>query len=197
MFPLRHASAAAALLLVAAGCGDRDTTNGFADPCLTPMAGVLGCPASSGHPGKVFSAADACRKLVTCGTLAATNTRVLSSMKPCNTDSDCSATAGEECKKASDGRLWCHTPVLDQRWCYLRLTRGGADPCDKTQSFSAQQIGNALQCMADTACEVLGLPFSEKVLPMDKRPQLDLYTCEKKKTYIWTATACDHGLLHY
>lgn len=197
MLTLRHALCAA-LLPALASCGDHDTTGGFADPCQTAMAGVLGCPARSGYPGEAsFTAADACRKLVSCGILAATNYKVSGSTRPCNADSDCAASTGEACRKASDGRLWCHAPMLDQRWCHVRLTQGTTDPCNKSQPYSTQIINNALQCIADTNCEALGLPFSHKTLPVDSRPRLDLYTCDNNKSHIWTASACDHGLLRY
>jgi len=197
MLTLRHSLVLTGLILAVTSCGDQDTTSGFADPCDTPMAGVLGCPARSGYPGKTFTASDACRKLVSCGILAAANYTVLNTTRPCAFDSDCAASSGEACKKASDGRLWCHTPVLDQRWCFIKLSQGGADPCDRTRTFSAQHINGALQCIADTKCEALGLPFSDKVLSKDRRPQMDLFVCEKPKNHIWTATLCDHGLLQY
>ena len=196
MLTPRHVLALAGMVLATSACGDHDPTGGFADPCLTPMAPVLHCPARSGHAALPVTAADACRKLVSCGVLAASNLEVLGTTRPCQVDSDCVLSSGEACQQASDGRLWCHTPVLDQRWCHLRLSGGGVDPCDKKQSFTSEIVGNVLRCIADTTCETLGLPFSHKKLPVDSRPQLDLFTCENK-SHIWTATACDHGLLRY
>lgn len=189
--------AAAGLLLLSLSCGDQGPTAGLADPCHTPMGPVLGCPASGATPRGTFTATEACRKLVSCGILAAANFRVLNSTRPCAEDGDCDAASGQACRKASDGRLWCHTPTLDQRWCHLRLTQPGKDPCQKGQTFSTTAVEDALRCMAATSCEALGLPFHNKTLPTDQRPSLDHLACSDNKTHIWTATSCDHGLLQY
>jgi hypothetical protein len=192
--PTLRILAVATLLL--SSCGDQGPTAGLADPCHTPMGPVLGCRASGATPGGTPTAADACRKLVSCGILAAENFKVLSGTRPCTVDSDCAAASGQACQKASDGRLWCHTPVLDQRWCYLRLTQSVTDPCQKG-TFSASVVRDIMRCVAATSCETLGLPFHHKTMPTNQRPSLDHYSCSDNKTHVWTATTCDHGLLQY
>lgn len=183
-------------LLLCSACGDLETTGGFADPCQTGMSAVLGCAPRAGYPGERASAADACRKLVSCGILAETHYQLDSSKKICAADSACSA-PWAVCKLAVDGKHRCHVPYLDRRWCHLRLTQSVADPCDNNVALSAPLIHNVLRCIADTSCAALGLPFASKVNPADSRSTLDMGTCSATQKIFWTATACDHGWLQY
>lgn len=159
-----------ALALTLAGCGDDGKpTPGFAGPCDTPMAAVLGCPAgSSGTVAPVPTIEAACERLVTCGILAAEY------LVPSGTTRE-------------------HR--LDYRWCVDQLRQLPNDPCAGTR-LDADLRDGAVACILTTACTALGLPLAEKLKGGTERPPLDRYSC-KNDTAVWTATVCDHGLLRY
>ena len=163
------------------------------------MGATLGCPVGSNPAAAArTTASDACGRLVSCGLLAAEYYQLDASIKqPCAADSDCSMDRGGRCRTATDGRRLCHLPLLDRRWCHVRLTQGSANPCKGKQQYTALQLTHAMRCIMATPCAALGLSFGDKLLPAKQRPAMDQLTCDDGKTNKWTATACDHGLLHY
>lgn len=195
--PISRACSALALCLAGlllGACGDGGIPAGYTDPCQTPMAEVLGCPAGSA-PAMPATAGEACRKLLACGILA--EERLVSSTKVCAETSRCDGDRGGICLKGSDARFTCHYPKLDLAWCALRLARPGGDPCRAGHDYSAAEAAAAVQCMVQTRCDALGLRLGEKLLPAKFRPELDLVRCDGGKKTVWTATTCDQGILAY
>lgn len=143
---------------------------GWADPCDTPMAGVLGCPATPGSSQQGTRPEDACAYLVSCGILADKHER-------------------------KSGDNW--VPYLDYRWCVDRLRNPIDRRCDVGGRYSVEEIRSAIACIVSTPCGVLGAPLTEKDQSSSRRPDLDEYFCADGNTQIWTATTCDHGLLAY
>ena len=179
------------VVLLGFGCGeDGQPSPGFSDPCDTPMAGTIGCPATPGVRNTTPTTYDACQKLVSCGILAGEYLR--RSSTSCSTSADCT---GGQCLSTSDGDR-CHWSYLDYRWCVGHLSNPGRDPCTNSQSFTDQQIESALQCIWTTPCTSLGLLFWQKRISQN-RPELDKFTCADGEETIWTATICDYGLLEY
>lgn len=183
------------LLVLSAGvlvaCGeDGKPVPGYADPCDTPMAGTIGCPASTGVTSSQPTIEDACHKLVSCGILA--GEYLSRSGTECSTGADCK---GGECLETNDGNR-CHWHYLDYRWCTGHLANPGNDPCGANQPFTAQQVESTVACISITPCASLGLLFWQKRIS-DNRPDLDKFTCADGEKTTWTATICDHGLLDY
>ncbi len=188
------------LAVLALGCGDDFTANsGYADPCTTTMAGVLGCPAASPAP-KVPTVYDACQKLVDCGTLAGEFLHRQSS--ECTDNDSCTDRPGGECLPYRETEQ-CYYPYLDYQWCLHRLSALAdlTDPCDMDQHPSVDAVQRAVDCIAVTECSAMGLSFMEKGKTRDAeenpRPEKDTYTCSDGETKVWTATICDFGLLYY
>ncbi len=186
--------------MLALGCGDDFTANsGYADPCTTTMAGILGCPAASPAP-KVPTVHDACQKLVSCNILAGDFLDL--EWTECIDNVSCNARPGGECHPHRDTHR-CYYPFLDYQWCYHRLTDLAAltDPCDRDQHPDEKAVQRAIECIAVTACPAMGLSFTEKRKNQDaeedSRPEKDTYTCSDGETKVWTATICDFGLLSY
>lgn len=158
-----------------AGCGaDGDDPNhhdvpvpGYAGACSTPMAGVLGCPASPVIP-PAATPEQACGKLVTCGILA-------------------------DQREVKSGDNWIH--ALDYRWCVNRLRDPGDRRCADGR-YTLEEVDLAVRCILATPCATLGAILTQKLENRDKRPDIDEYRCADN-TSIWTATVCDHGLLYY
>jgi len=162
-------SLASTLTLIGVGCGDEGKpTPGFAGPCDTPMAAVVGCPAAGAGSLAPLAAIDgACDRLVSCGILAA-----------------------EYLVPAGGSR----EHRLDYRWCVDLLRQPPNDPCAGTR-LDADVRDAAVACILTTPCTALGLPLSQKLKGSERDP-LDRYSCNND-TAIWTATVCDHGLLRY
>jgi hypothetical protein len=179
------------------GCGDvGSATPGYAEPCMTPMAGAMGCPAPPSMPQDT-TISDACRKIVACGILAGSYRQ--NSGTDCENSNICESNrrgAGGECLVTPKGASKCHYPFLDYWWCMRRLTQPSGDPCDGNTSFTSYHVQEALACIAVTPCASLGLPFAAKVSSQSTRPTMDKYTCKNNST-VWTSTTCDSGLLYY
>jgi hypothetical protein len=187
-------------LALGVGCGeDGEPGSGHYDPCDTPAAGAMGCPA--GAPvttaTQTFTLFDACKKLVTCGILSSDWMGSVSGTE-CGSSDACK---GGQCLPYSKG-MRCHYPLLDYAWCVRRFTTPPSTGCTD-EEFTDQDIAAMLDCIAKTPCGPLGLPFSGKVnadnkqLVSSKDRELDKITCKNELTTIWTATICDHGLLRY
>ena len=186
---------ALAFLFLASSCGESGKPSpGFAAPCTTPMAGVLGCPAQVSSNVEIDSVVvDACRRLVTCGILAANNLEA--SGTGCDTSSNCEQNRGGECIATSSGQR-CHYPNLDYWWCTHRFLGRPNDPCDDS-AYSQTHLDTAVDCILSTeSCQALGLSFSEKKVSAEHRSDLDKYSCKDGKVR-WTATICDNGILSY
>ncbi|PID38229.1 MAG: hypothetical protein CSB49_06630 [Proteobacteria bacterium] len=164
------------LALVACGAEGDDPDHadkpvpGWADPCDTPMAGVLGCPATPGSSRSAARPEDACVYLVSCGILA-------------------------DKHEVKSGDEWRH--YLDYRWCTERLRTPIERRCSVGGHYSMQEVSATISCILATPCGVLGAPLSEKDQGTSRRPDFDAFFCADGKTEIWTATICDHGLLAY
>ena len=190
-----------ALPLLAACGADTKPHPGYADPCTTPMSGVLSCPPAAINP-QAGTMAEACRKLVACGVLA--ESYVSPSGTACSATEDCNKESrgpGGECLLNTSGNSVCHYHSLDYYWCMLRFTELGADPCDdQALRFTDLHVESAVECIEVNDCSVLGAGFSEKMarLQKGKGAENDQYICKKDgKTNKWTATICDGGLLSY
>jgi hypothetical protein len=180
------------LLALLIGCGEEGAPHpGYAEPCDTPMGGVLDCPAST-RSGSMPTIHETCQRLVSCGILAAEE--LSSTGNDCSTSDDCSP--GQHCLSTSSGDK-CHSNRLDYQWCVVRLTTGYSSFCPGGQHFSQEQVDSIIRCIAATPCTSLGLTFEQKVSSSDHRPELDKFTCPDGKNATWTATICDHGLLDY
>jgi len=187
-----RAALAAALTGCCLGCGEEDEPHpGYAEPCETPMRGVLGCPPAGTQTPKP-TGPEACARLVACGILA--GEYYGSQGQECSASAECQ---GGKCLPTSSGQR-CHYPYLDYEWCVSKLTDPRSDPCGSDQDFTALQVDSAVRCILSTPCGSLGLSFADKQQSSDKRGDLDKYTCKSdSKTTIWTATICDHGMLRY
>ena len=158
------------LLLSLASCGaDTNPHPAYADPCSTPMAGVLSCSPGSINP-PATTPADACRKLTTCGILAERN--MVSSEPPAELtqlDSDpCDGTV-----RFTQDEAQSIIACIDVTGCSAL----GASFADK---------------------EKRGQPVDPKGAPDGaKFADNDSYVCKGSTTTIWTTTICDAGLLSY
>jgi hypothetical protein len=180
---------AVAAVFIQFGCGNSgEPSPGHADPCATPMAGVLGCPATD-SPAPPFTLYDACAKLVDCGILAAEFLGRRTSGEPCQRSADCDR---GQCIASGDDSF-CYEPFLDYEWCVGRMSSLPSDPCGGR--FTVQEMEVAVECIASIECPALGLPFGVK-RDGDARRDTDRYVCENDDRVL-TATVCDNGILHY
>jgi hypothetical protein len=204
---IRSRAVGVLLLLALGSCGeDNKPLPAYADPCTTPMAGLLSCPAGTINP-PVTTAADACRKLTDCGILA--EKYLVSNDTNCSGNDECNTRGGtNECLANSQGQLKCHYHRLDYTWCLRQLTEMDTDPCPPSYQFSSDQVAGTIHCIDASACTVLGATFADKLRRndgTDGHPAVatnDRYVCkqpnsEGKVVTVWTATICDAGLLSY
>lgn len=181
-----------------AGCGeDTKPHPGYASPCDTPAAGVLGCPLGPGSPAGSFTLADACRKLVTCGVLAESYYGQVGDI--CQNNGTCDSRRDGKClPRGNETR--CHYHLLDYYWCVANLQDLGSDPCDGSDHptpLRPEHAQEVADCIRVTTCAALGAPVNEKLQGTAQRPAIDKQLCADGKTTIWTATTCDLGLLTY
>ncbi len=188
---------AASTSLVA--CGDEGKpVPGNADPCDTPMAGVLGCPADSQMKSGTslaavdgpFTVGDACQKLVACGILAAEHFGARG--KECGNAGDCPT---GECRANDEGARHCYFHRLDHFWCVAKFSSPGDNRCDNEDDYTDSEVAAIVDCIARSPCASLGLPLTEKLDNSDS--EVDRYICNDGETKVSTATTCDQGLLIY
>lgn len=156
------------------------------------MAGAMGCPAATNTPQQPYDHFDACGKLVTCGVLAADY--LSSTGTSCSKSSDCQGGTGV-CIRNSQGQNRCAYHRLDYSWCVAQFVTTPSDPCSGLR-YSASQVSAIIDCIRQTPCEAMGLPFAAKQLGTD-HTALDSFTCSSASERRRTATVCDNGLLRY
>lgn len=176
-----------------AACGEEfKPDSGYTDPCATPMAGVMGCPAgTTGQPPGAPTVHDACRRLVRCGVLAGSYEVGTGSPGSCNPN-NCSG----ECRPNSDGQSQCFVHRLDYAWCVDSLSIPSEYICGSSISLTPGQLANVVDCIMSTQCSALGLPFARK-LSNQQNTEVDDFTCPNGSDTGTTATVCDQGLLEY